>query len=291
MSTGFSCNLGYPIPKNWAFDQFYEMTFPSSPSFGIDKDGYSGRDSGCSNFDNVESKSSEELIIENHNKKIRAAREKFTYNVLSPLGSYYDKLADYGFKIGKEIPVQHMESDTLSMDVSVELQYEENETTGKAILVSIDNEGKLSASCENQISEMVAEAASKGVSNASDFKDVLESIALSIKTGKINYQIKVKADGSIVIGIEAVSPDIFPDDDTVEAIMSVSINYKITIKPNSKYHLQPEEAIALSAILVAAIVVACGTSAGVAAPGIPAVLEKIGELLAEGGVIAAVSAS
>lgn len=111
-----------------------------------------------------------------------------------------------------------MESDTLSMDVSVELQYEENETTGKAILVSIDNEGKLSASCENQISEMVAEADSKGVSNASDFKDVLESIALSIKTGKINYQIKVKADGSIVIGIEAVSPDIFPDDDTVEAI-------------------------------------------------------------------------
>ena len=173
MSTGFSCNLGYPIPKNWAFDQFYEMTFPSSPSFGIDKDGYSGRDSGYSNFDNVESKSSEELIIENHNKKIRAAREKFTYNVLSPLGSYYDKLADYGFKIGKEIPVQHMESDTLSMDVSVELQYEENETTGKAILVSIDNEGKLSASCENQISEIVAEAASKGVSNASDFKDVL----------------------------------------------------------------------------------------------------------------------
>ena len=25
MSTGFSCNLGFPIPLNWAFDQFYEM--------------------------------------------------------------------------------------------------------------------------------------------------------------------------------------------------------------------------------------------------------------------------
>lgn len=50
MSTGFSGNLGYPMPNNWAFDQFYEGTIGSgSGSIGIDKDGYSGRDSGASN--------------------------------------------------------------------------------------------------------------------------------------------------------------------------------------------------------------------------------------------------
>ncbi|MEC1754580.1 glycoside hydrolase domain-containing protein [Bacillus mojavensis] len=49
MSTGFSGNLGYPMPNNWAFDQFYEGTIGSgSGSIGIDKDGFSGKDSGVS---------------------------------------------------------------------------------------------------------------------------------------------------------------------------------------------------------------------------------------------------
>ena len=57
MSTGYGGNLGYPIPKNWAFDQFYTLSkqngdqFPSTPSFDLDKDGYSGRDKGISKFD------------------------------------------------------------------------------------------------------------------------------------------------------------------------------------------------------------------------------------------------
>lgn len=49
MSTGFSGNLGYPMPKNWAFDQFYEGTIGSGAGkVAIDKDGYSGKDSGAS---------------------------------------------------------------------------------------------------------------------------------------------------------------------------------------------------------------------------------------------------
>ncbi len=45
MSTGFSGNLGYPMPDNWAFDQFYEGTIGSGDgSIAIDKDSFSGRD-------------------------------------------------------------------------------------------------------------------------------------------------------------------------------------------------------------------------------------------------------
>lgn len=40
MSTGFSGNLGYPLPSNWAFDQIQEYT--NSAGFGIDKDVTSG---------------------------------------------------------------------------------------------------------------------------------------------------------------------------------------------------------------------------------------------------------
>ena len=51
MSTGFSGNMGYKIPGNWAFDQFHEYTFTySGGSFGLDKDAYSERYSGFNNL-------------------------------------------------------------------------------------------------------------------------------------------------------------------------------------------------------------------------------------------------
>lgn len=45
MSTGYSGNLGFRIPHNWAFDQFATVTIGSGDGqIEIDKDGYSGRD-------------------------------------------------------------------------------------------------------------------------------------------------------------------------------------------------------------------------------------------------------
>ncbi len=61
MSTGWSGNLGFKMPSNWAFDQFadrYEdgtyITI-SSPdgSFEIDKNGFSGRDYGVGRLEEV----------------------------------------------------------------------------------------------------------------------------------------------------------------------------------------------------------------------------------------------
>lgn len=49
MAAGYSGNLGYPIPKNWAFDQFSGATIYSqdkTKSLSIDKDGYSGQNDG-----------------------------------------------------------------------------------------------------------------------------------------------------------------------------------------------------------------------------------------------------
>ena len=49
MSTGFSGNLGFTIPDNWAFDQFDTVKIGSGDGqIEIDKDGYSGRDKGVS---------------------------------------------------------------------------------------------------------------------------------------------------------------------------------------------------------------------------------------------------
>lgn len=47
MSTGYSGNLGYPLPSNWAFDQVLEYTLNASDgSFGVDKNAVSGRYQG-----------------------------------------------------------------------------------------------------------------------------------------------------------------------------------------------------------------------------------------------------
>lgn len=63
MSTGFSGNLGFKMPSNWAFDQFTDkdqsgnylsITSPDG-SFAIDKDGFSGRDYGVGELNAVSS--------------------------------------------------------------------------------------------------------------------------------------------------------------------------------------------------------------------------------------------
>lgn len=49
MSTGFSGNLGFSMPNNWAFDQFKTISIGSGAGYlEIDKDGFSGRDHGVS---------------------------------------------------------------------------------------------------------------------------------------------------------------------------------------------------------------------------------------------------
>ena len=65
MSTGYSGNLGFPMPHNWAFDQFHEFNFSkNNESFGLDKDAYSGLDPGVGKFDlPVDVKLSKDIVI------------------------------------------------------------------------------------------------------------------------------------------------------------------------------------------------------------------------------------
>lgn len=55
MSTGFSGNLGFSMPDNWAFDQFHTTSIGSGSGYlEIDKDGFSGRDYGVSRLEPIE---------------------------------------------------------------------------------------------------------------------------------------------------------------------------------------------------------------------------------------------
>lgn len=52
MSTGYSGNLGFTIPDNWAYDQFSTITIGSGAGeIEIDKDSFSGRNNGFNTFE------------------------------------------------------------------------------------------------------------------------------------------------------------------------------------------------------------------------------------------------
>lgn len=69
MSTGFSGNLGFSIPDNWALDQFDTITISSNgQSIEIDKDGFSGNYMGISQeYYDVEHNELDNSILENGN--------------------------------------------------------------------------------------------------------------------------------------------------------------------------------------------------------------------------------
>lgn len=55
MSSGFSGNLGYPLPKNWAFDQIKEYTIGTGDgAIAIDNNLFSGRDKCIDNMNTLE---------------------------------------------------------------------------------------------------------------------------------------------------------------------------------------------------------------------------------------------
>lgn len=60
MSTGYSGNLGYPLPTNWAFDQIFEYT--PSTNLPLDKNIASGRDSGFSSVTTVATPQNADLL-------------------------------------------------------------------------------------------------------------------------------------------------------------------------------------------------------------------------------------
>ncbi|UOW69530.1 glycoside hydrolase domain-containing protein [Paraclostridium bifermentans] len=64
MSTGFSGNLGYPLPKNWAFDQISTIKVGSGDgAIEIDNNIYSGRDNGEYEVEKPEKPESKDAIV------------------------------------------------------------------------------------------------------------------------------------------------------------------------------------------------------------------------------------
>lgn len=234
MSTGFSCNLGYPMPKNWAFDQFCELKpFPSSPSFQLDKDAYSGRDAGFKKFDVVSTKTDEEIAKENLRAKVKIARNQYVYNVMEPLG-YLQKIMDVGVEYDKEISLGQIVSKEGTIEISTKISTSIESSTGKiySVNVTIGNDGGLTQSCKSQITAISSNLVNTGVEGADKFGNILENIALSVKSGNITFEVGDVSANSAKFSIKCSTPDLLPEEEDEWAI-SVELIFKMSFNSDS----------------------------------------------------------
>lgn len=256
MSTGFSCNLGYRIPENWAFDQFHTIeSFGAQPTFPIDKDAMSGRDKGFDKFDKVEEKNAEELKEENLQAKMEIARNQFVYDVMSPLG-YLDKIMDVGIEYDKEIPLYHEVSTEGEIDVKATISTSISTDTSKAysINVSVGNDGKLTQTCQNEIMAISSNLVDSNIEGADKFEEVLKNMALSIKSGSIEFEVSNITPVSAEFLITASSPDLLPEEDD-NCEISVALKFVIVFNPkgNNKFDME----YATTAIEIVGAIVLC----------------------------------
>lgn len=139
MSSGFTGNCGYPLPLNWAFDQFVEITFGSSPSFPLDKVAISKdgtKDKGCLTFDPVQSISDQERIDTVYQKYF----DKFVLATVPLDGAF-----SYDVKFASsKILVAHSASFGMEINIYVETATTLSDQSNSSIIdIDIDENGKV----------------------------------------------------------------------------------------------------------------------------------------------------
>lgn len=265
MSTGFSCNLGYPIPTNWSFDQFFEKNFESNPAFAIDKDAYSGRDTGFSQFEPVSEKTEEELEQEEITSLIETERKQYIYNVMQPLG-YLDQVLEAGVSYNTEISLARYDTTSGSIEIIGEYSTEFTEASECefCIPVSIDDSGNLSLACRNNIEEIKTQLEGIALDGITGFADKMGDIALSVREGNIIYRIKRNTPFSAEFSFIVTTGDLLPEYEDVNAAVSVAVTIRVTLNEDEGNQFNAlafsedtylEDALALVIIAVVVLVV------------------------------------
>ncbi|MCY9196150.1 DUF1906 domain-containing protein [Bacillus atrophaeus] len=211
MSTGFSGNLGYPMPDNWAFDQFYEGTIGSgSGSIGIDKDGFSGRDSGVSD-------------VNPPSDPIYDARLRTLTDILSTIPALEDLsgLANsmFEFDTTETIYASPVLDIILSTSLLATIPSEGSPNT-----ITVTN-GKPGAYITGLIGDTQT---SLTASQIDSYQNLLNSLSLSVRNGYLEVYVNPTAQ-SLNIQFKIYTPDI-PVGDSVTTGLTTTITFKIKQK-------------------------------------------------------------
>ncbi|MFD0704642.1 glycoside hydrolase domain-containing protein [Alloscardovia venturai] len=232
MSRGFAGNLGYAIPENWSFDQFYEGEISSAPSFALDKDAYSGRDKGVKSFDHVTQISPADIEKANVKRDIQIAQDMYVRNVLEPLNCV-SKQIKFSWSYNERIKANHIT--TPNYDLDVELYIAESTSLAQArnplIHISVNNYGSLSASTKNEISSASGKFDLQGFDAKGKYTDILTKIATSVKSGSVDCTVAVNNSGQLIADFTVSSRNLAPESSGLEEYVSVSVSYILTLHP------------------------------------------------------------
>lgn len=216
MSTGFSGNLGYPIPKNWSFDQFDEFLFSSQPSFDLDKCGYSGRDSGCLIFDN--SYQSIGTVYEAQCDYVKRIIKNI--NLLGTIAGitldFNNKTYPLGTLVGNGIRI--------AVSITLDSHLKISENASNKINIQTKN-GELTSEVKSQIDEICINIKNISVSNFTF--DTLMNIALNMSIGTLAFSY-------ISLAANEIDADITCETDQLTQIYGIEGTVSCTIHMNVK---------------------------------------------------------
>lgn len=266
MSTGFSCNLGFPIPSNWAFDQFFELKpFASSPSFDLDKVAYSARDTGIQTFDEVDEMTPEEIEQEQLAVQMDTIRFNFYSDVLEPLG-FASKLVEISWKEQETISIGTYYAGTMSVDISAILipALVEPTDANYTFKIETDSNGNLTAPLLNKINEIMGVIGETDSSKT--FENMLKFICLSVKDGSITFKAHFVSLQSAKFSLTVTQERTLSNGQKISS--SISLEFLITLSNYGDRFLESE--VVQSTVLAAAIigVVVVGWSMPSLIPGI-----------------------
>ena len=242
MSSGFSCNLGFGLPSNWSFDQFVEFQFSSSPSFDLDKDAYSGRDVGISEFDETEYMTPLEMEEDNEVIMVDNSIRDYVLKASKILGGR-DYYVTGELRTGIERTIGTYNLGLLSIEVvaKIENQISDHSNLESGVTIGIDQSGNLSSTCETQISE---------IEDSIDLSDyniyetdnpigtMLRQLSLSLRQGEIMFRYTYISERSFRIDIVIESGDLFPSSSVYDDEVAIEYGFIISVNNLSPYKVK-----------------------------------------------------
>lgn len=239
MSTGFSGNLGFPMPENWSFGQFFETSIGSGSGYlEIDKNDYSGRDTGTTAFNPVfENRDENEQIIFDYWKK-------FVSEV--PLLNDDLSLISAGFEFGESITL--IDTTVYRIELETEVSYT-TPTEGSNVRVNVIN-GEIQGNLETIFGNELEVVSSIGVEKV---ENLFESVSAAIDNGFIEVEMTLVGN-EIQISLTAYNEDIETPAGSTNLAVKILVAIKLDFPDYSEEELETIENVVVTGLAIVGFV-------------------------------------
>lgn len=213
MSSGFSCNIGYPLPQDWAFDQI-KNTWLGGRTLEIDNDVASSRDTSISVDPDIYLETPNPVLAELQMADAIANCIGCNPNIIG-LDLNYDIYTQ--FFASEAMDIYFVLSHTLQSegDLAFSLSVENGTIQNPEVMASL---GELSAQIEPIVSESV------------DYT----GIAAAISDGLISFDVSLEMVGEKLATSLQITVNVYHNE-TNELSQDLAVGFKFVIKDTSKY--------------------------------------------------------